>query len=199
MLMEGQSGPQAVGDGAINALRVLKDSSIGIQMLMLNIKKLYTVGCICSTCLWSIDYYSGLSFRSWRNSNCCLWNPPGSGKILSVLQVAVSVGANGNPSVGTIGLSGGNTANITAVGSVPLNLLSLQTGGSVAKHFVNTATTGSTALTAIRPLWELGLLQLLPKQHTTKQQKTQRGSIFYNSRMDGCCWSLGCCWWNNCY
>lgn len=85
-----------------------------------------------------------------------IYNPPGSGKNLIILQGSVSVRSGGTAGAGTFGWSGGPTAAITAAASAYLNLLSLAGTGSVAKPYSNTALTGSSALTAIRPMLAAG-------------------------------------------
>lgn len=86
-----------------------------------------------------------------------VWNPPGTGTNLVIIQVSVAMRANGTVSPGSIGLSGGPTATITqATVTTPLNQFTFTTTGSVAKGYVNVALTGSTALTAIRPVIGVG-------------------------------------------
>jgi hypothetical protein len=84
-----------------------------------------------------------------------VWNPTSSGKNLLVLAAnyANVVAASAAGTV-TWGLYYGPTANITATASTayPMNQLTLQSTGSVAKAYVNTALTSSTALTNVVPL-----------------------------------------------
>ncbi len=85
-----------------------------------------------------------------------IYNPPNSGKNLLVISGSVSVRAAGTVAAGTFGWSGGPTTVITAAASTYLNMLSLTNTGSVAKPYSATALTGSSALTAIRPLMSAG-------------------------------------------
>ena len=84
-----------------------------------------------------------------------LWNPAGTGKNLWVLtsNFANAVAASAAGTV-TWALYYGPTAAITATASstYPISQSTMQPSGSVAKAFVNTALTSSTALTNVVPM-----------------------------------------------
>ena len=87
-----------------------------------------------------------------------VWNPAGSGKNLwPLIASAGSVVAPSAAAVIAWALWYGPTAAITAAASstFPVSQYSLQPSGSVAKAFVNTALTSSTALTNVVPMGAL--------------------------------------------
>jgi hypothetical protein len=100
----------------------------------------------------AITAYSG---GAGGTPQIAVWNPPGSGHNLAILlaNYANVVAASAAGTV-TWGLYYGPTANITGTASAtyPINQLSLQSTGSVAKAYVNAALTSSTALTNVVPL-----------------------------------------------
>lgn len=82
-----------------------------------------------------------------------VWNPPGSGKNVIILQTSVAVRNVGTTlGLGSFWFSGGPTATITQAASIPVNMLSMTAAGSIAKAFSAVALTGSTALLSLRPI-----------------------------------------------
>lgn len=98
-----------------------------------------------------------------------IYNPVGSGKILSILTLGFANRAAATVA-GTASLAfwGGPSAIPTGTPTVPTNMLTLQTGGSIAKGFVNTALTGSTAVGLILPIscyyWATAAAAMTPPQ-----------------------------------
>ena len=77
-------------------------------------------------------------------------NPTGSGKNLSLLAVSIANRAAASAAgVVSFTIDGGPSALPTGTTTLPTNMLSLVSGGAVAKGFVNVALTGSTALVQI--------------------------------------------------
>lgn len=86
-----------------------------------------------------------------------IFNPPGSGKNLSVLFASVSVHASASGAgIVSFSLWGGVSVANTGTLTSPTNLLTLQTGGSVAKGSSNAATTSTTAISGNGPLFNVG-------------------------------------------
>jgi hypothetical protein len=84
-----------------------------------------------------------------------LWNPATTGRNLILLRASVALATQATTTLNTtsIRLYGGPTAAITqATVSTPVNTLSLAGSGSIAKAYLNVATTASTALTYIESI-----------------------------------------------
>lgn len=86
-----------------------------------------------------------------------IYNPVGSGKNLSILSISVSSHVAAS-AAGTVAFSvyGGVSVANSGTLTTPTNLLTLQTGGSVAKASSNAATTSTTAVTANGPILNVG-------------------------------------------
>ncbi len=80
-------------------------------------------------------------------------NPDNSGKVLAILMASVAnrVAASGAGTV-TFNVWGGPSVLPTGTVTPPRSLLSLANGGGTGVGFVNTALTGSTALSLLLPL-----------------------------------------------
>ena len=86
-----------------------------------------------------------------------IMNPAGSVRDLVVLQVRIGVRTTGTAAVNIdFNAYGGQSALPTGTATVPRNGYSLAQSGSVATAFLNTAMTGSTALSPICPLLSIG-------------------------------------------
>jgi len=87
-----------------------------------------------------------------------IMNPAGSGKDIVVLRTCVGVrtAGTGNNAQDWIWYGGPSTLP-TGTATTPRNAYSLQTSGSVATAFVNTAMTSSSALNAIAAIASLGV------------------------------------------
>lgn len=86
-----------------------------------------------------------------------LYNPVGSGKLLVLISASIAnrVAASAAGSV-TFNFWGGVSAANTGTLTTPTNMLSLQTGGSVAKASSNAVTTSTTAITTNGPFYNVG-------------------------------------------
>jgi hypothetical protein len=79
-----------------------------------------------------------------------LWNPAGTGKNLVLLRATVAIATQATTTLNTttFRLYGGATVAITqATVTTPVSCLSLAASGSIAKAYLDVATTSSTALT----------------------------------------------------
>lgn len=86
-----------------------------------------------------------------------LYNPTNSNKDLVVLQTRVGVRTTGTAAVNCdFAWYGGPSVLPTGTPTVPQNAYSLAKGGAVAAGFVNTAMTGSTAITLLYPAISIG-------------------------------------------
>jgi hypothetical protein len=85
-----------------------------------------------------------------------VWNPTGTGKNLVVVQTYIAIRNNGTVSPGSFVWSAGPTTPVTANLSQPLNMLTYQASGSVAKFVANAAATGLSALLYVRPIMGVG-------------------------------------------
>lgn len=83
----------------------------------------------------------------------CVHNPANSGKLISLLAASVG-GRVAASAAGTVGFNiwAGPSVLPTGTTTPAVNTLSLAGTGSVARAFINTALTGSTALTNVFPL-----------------------------------------------
>lgn len=82
-----------------------------------------------------------------------VYNPVGSGKNLSILMIGLGIHASASGAgVVAFYLYGGPSAANTGTLTSPTNLLTLQTGGSVAKGSSNAATTSTTAVGLVLPV-----------------------------------------------
>lgn len=82
-----------------------------------------------------------------------IYNPIGSGKNLSILGIGLASRVAAS-AAGTVGFNlwGGVSVAPSGTATIPMNMLTLQTGGSVARGSSNGVTTGSTAIGLILPL-----------------------------------------------
>lgn len=150
MNIEGQVGPQVLTDGIKTAsIRQSKDGSIVGQD---------SHGRYQEAVLRGNVYYlpaSGVAPTAYVGAAggtplVAIHNPVGSGKniVLLFASIANRVAASAAGTV-SFGIWGGPSVQPTGTQTVPTNMLSLQKAGSVGLGFVNTALTGSTALSLI--------------------------------------------------
>lgn len=89
-----------------------------------------------------------------------IYNPPGSGVDVVILQAAVGIRTTGTAAVATdlnhFLASQGGTA-VTGTQTQATNLLSAQATGGLARAMVNTANTAAVASTLVRPSISIGL------------------------------------------
>lgn len=82
-----------------------------------------------------------------------VYNPVGSGKNISILAVGVGIHASASGAgVVAFYFYGGPSAANTGTLTTPTNMLTLQTGGSIAKASSNAATTSTTAVSLLLPV-----------------------------------------------
>ena len=157
MLIQGQAQnavPTARQSGNPNALQ-LQLGELGVSEILPRYAALTWSGQVFSVSVATAAAITAYSGGAAGTPQIAVWNPAGSGKNLLVLSAnwnsVVAASAAGTV---TWGLYYGPTAAITATASstYPVSQLTLAPSGSVAKAFVNTALTSSTALTNVFPL-----------------------------------------------
>ncbi len=147
---QGVAGPKTVGDGTAQPLRLGRDGGLVTQDAHSRYQEAILRGNVYSLSVGAgaPTAYTGAAAGT---PLLCIHNPANSGKNLVVL--AVLVGVSTVPVITTTSASTPVEAYIgpstlpTGTTTAPLNLLTGATSGSIAKGFVNTALTGSTALT----------------------------------------------------
>ncbi len=152
MINQIQVGPQVAGAGTLPIARALNDASAGVSDTHGRYQEAVYRGGVftLNATAAAPTAYVGASGGS---PLLAIMNPLSSAKNLVILgaMVANRVAASAAGTVG-INLWGGVSVNPTGTQTNPTNMLSLTAAGSAARGFVNTATTGSTAIAQIMPL-----------------------------------------------
>jgi len=156
MLSEGKPGPLVLQDGAQSAVRLSKDGSV----VTIDGHSRYQEACYRGN-LWSLtNGYAGTTLVAASAIGQTAWNPAvgvanptNSGKNLVVIATIAQI-LSGTPTSGGIVLGFvANPSGITAAGgNAAVNMLTLQTGGSIARTFTQTAMTGSGAAIMLLPM-----------------------------------------------
>lgn len=155
-LNQGQVGPQIAADGSQPNFRQGRTGELNISDVHGRYNEAVSRGnvyCVTVAAGAATAFVGGAAGTPLVS----LYNPSGSGKNLSLLSATVSSHVAAS-AAGTVAFSiyGGVSAANTGTLTTPVNLLTLQTGGSVAKASSNAATTSTTAVTANGPIWNVG-------------------------------------------
>lgn len=107
-----------------------------------------------------------------------IYNPTSSGVDLVILATRVVIRTTGTAAVtNDISWYGGVSVLPTGTNTNPINAYSQQATGSSAKSFVNTAMTGSTAITLTAPVLSVGLSAATAVINVTQAQDISQGLI----------------------
>lgn len=156
MLVQGQvqsAVPAVRQTGNPNALQ-LQLGELGVSEVLPRYTALTWSGQVFSVSVAAAAAITAYSGGAAGTPQIAVWNPTGSGKNLVVLSANyANVVAASAAGTATWGLYYGPTAAITAAASAtyPVSQITMTPAGSVAKAFVNTALTSSTALTNVIP------------------------------------------------
>lgn len=157
MLIQGQvvnNIPAARASGQPNAM-VAQLGELGVSEILPRYSALTWSGQVFSVSVAAAAAVTAYAGAAAGTPQIAVWNPAGSGKNLFVLSANyVNVVAASAAGTVTWGLYYGQTAAITATASstFPVSQLTMASSGSVAKAYVNTALTSSTALSNVVPL-----------------------------------------------
>lgn len=152
MIAELRAGLAALTDGAVKELRgdhtgaLVTTDAHGRYAEAVRLGNVYMLGGAAMAPTAFVGAAGGTPLLS-------IYNPVGSGKNLFILSVNFAIKVV-DSAIGWTSLSiwGGVSAANTGTLTTPTNMLTLQTGGSVAKGSVNAATTSTTAITSNGPL-----------------------------------------------
>ena len=149
---EGRVGLETLAVGAVNELRLDKTGATVTQLahgqyleavLGGNCYKLVVTGAAATA-------FTG---GAGGTPLCSIYNPTGSGKNASILAIGIASRVAAS-AAGTAGFNlwGGVSAANTGTATVPVNMLTLQTGGSVVTGSSNAATTSTSAVALVLPV-----------------------------------------------
>jgi hypothetical protein len=162
LTIKGQVGPRAVGDGAENEIRLDKTSALIVSDAHGRLQEAALRGKLFSAGM-TITSISNATFSTGTLTATCtpiigVWNPPGSGKNLVILQARVQLINTALQVTGAGALvwavSSGQSAISTGI--VPLNRLSLANSGAIGKGFAGTALTGLSGSLIVQEVAALG-------------------------------------------
>jgi hypothetical protein len=151
-IIEGKVGQQIVQDGAIATIR---QARTGEAVTTDAHGKYYETAKSGNTFSVSVSGGAATAYTGGAGGTpfISVYNPVGSGKLFSVVSVGIAsrVAASAAGTV-TFNLWGGPSVAPTGTASVPINMATLQAGGSSSRASSNAATTSSTAIALVRPL-----------------------------------------------
>ena len=158
MLFQGQvqaNVPASRATGQPNSLQA-QLGELGASMVLPRYAATCWSGQVFSVSLGTAANNSAFTGGAGGTPFLAVWNPAGTGKNVWPIAVSWANTATVTTTAATVAwaLWYGPTAAITAAASTtfPISNLTMQATGSVAKAFVNTATTASTALTNMIPV-----------------------------------------------
>jgi hypothetical protein len=156
MFIQGQlsnSVPNARGTGSPNTLQ-LPLTEMGVSEVLPRYTALTWSGQVFSASVATAAAITAYSGAAAGTPQIAVYNPAGSGKNLVILSANyANVVAASAAGTATFGLYFGQTTAISAASNAtPTNMVTLNTSGSVAKAYTNTALTGSTALSNVVPM-----------------------------------------------
>lgn len=148
MLSEIRTGTVVSSDGSVNPARADKTGATVMTDAHGRFQEAAIRGNLFSTGMTATSIANSTFTTGTLTATCTpvvgVWNPPGSGKNLVILQARLNVVVTAATATGAGAFVWAVSSNQSAIttGLTPFSRLSLAQSGSVAKGFANTALTG---------------------------------------------------------